>query len=168
MPDCDQTAKMTNLVFICLFIACGLCALVPAVPDLVSNFFEIFAPNLVLYTVLCVLIYFNLNIAYVFSSNINFMPYNIRLNTTKKHKTHLTIENFTIQCCYVIFSTFLILEEQASAILLIQHAMLDSHCFNSLCYVIGLNILIFRLGARSVVYTLVNHRKIFYPWFCNC
>ena len=167
VSDCDQTVKVMNLVFMYLFIACVPCALVPAVPDLLLNLFEIFAPNLVLYTVLCVLIYFTLNLAYVCSSNIYFFPLNVRLNTTKRHKNSFTIDNCIIHCCYIIFSIFLILEEQASAILLLRHAMLDCHCFNLLCCVTGLNILVLRLGARSIVYTVVNHKKIFHPWFCN-
>ena len=77
------------------------------------------------------------------------------------------MDNCIIYCCYIIFSIFLILEEQASAILLLRHAMLDCHCFNLLCCVTGLNILVLRLGARSIVYTVVNHKKIFHPWFCN-
>ena len=158
---------VTNLVFICFFIACGPCAPAPAVLDLVSILFEFFSPNLVLYSALCVLIYFTLTLAYVFSSNIYFIPYNIRLNTTRRQKINLSIESFTIQCCYIVFNIFLILEEQASAIVLIQHTMLDSYCFNSICCVIGLNKLVLRLGAHSVVYTAANYRKIFYPWFCN-
>ena len=153
-----------QFILICtVFNACAAlpCALVPIVPDSVYEV-QVSTLSLTTYILLGVLIHLLLNIGYVYSSNVSFLPYNARLNTlAKKRKNNLISGEYVTEYLRLIFIIFLQSEEIASIIISFEYHHLDLYCLLLISSIINFNLSIVRISIHSVTYVALHHKEIF-------
>ena len=107
-----------------------------------------------------VLIYY---VGQSFSSTINFVPFSARLDMLSIHRRK---KNFPSEhIAYNLSIILLILEENASIVLVLDSNALDVHCLNFLYSVMNFYWLVFRFGVEKFVYIIINHQNIFCPLF---
>ena len=153
---------MLVLLSLCLFFFyfCDPCALLPDVPEIALNMFEVYYPNLLTYFVLLVLMCFLLNVSGDFIAKVRYIPYNISLNMliqrTKKSTRHTVLQYF-----YPTLIATLLSEEVASAVVFLENSLLDEKLFHFLASVIAFNISMLKAAYR---YTLFCNSELSAFW----
>ena len=154
------------LVFtMCLILFCTPCAFLPEMSGHVS---EIILKYLVYISFSLFLMYLFLIACSELTSNIRFIPLNIRLNTlVKSHKVPFSQKNLIIKFFNKIFVMFLLYEDHASMMIFLEHTLLDMLCYDMIICFLRLSAFALRFGVRSLSYVVLTQIKIFSPCFGN-
>ena len=74
---------------------------------------------------------------------------------------------FAIYCLCKVLKLFLFSEEITSIIFFIENPLLDILCLDMMLKIIGLKLLLLKIGIHSIFQTILKHEFIFYPWCRN-
>ena len=163
------TARLTSDVgvyYVFLFLFCTPSAFLPAMS---GDFFATIARYLVHFSFLLFLVYLLIVVCCELASNIRFIPFNVRLNTLSKLQkgAKLSHKILAVQICKTTICIFLLIEDSASVIFLLEYAFLDILLHGTIICFIVLSVLTLRFGARSLSYLFIQYVKIFNPCFEN-
>ena len=134
-----------------------------------GDFFATIASYLVHFSFLLLLVYLLIVVCCELASNIRFIPFNVRLNTLSKlqKRAKLSHKILAVQICKTTICIFLLIEDSASVIFLLEYAFLDILLHGTIICFIVLSVLTLRFGARSLSYLFIQYVKIFNPCFEN-
>ena len=135
----------------------------PVIPDIFFDVFSMFEiSNFLLYVLINTLIAIIINIGSKTLSQTRFIPYNVALNLLVKmqNRNSNSYEVSIKKSLFLLFLTFLLLEDPASVCTVIDSTALDVYCYKGIVRVIEMNFIIFYVGRDSVIFIVLRLTRI--------